>query len=279
MERTGAAAGREMHPVLTGFLRSLFVCALVAATSAAARADVTVVDTTMAPIVRIDIAEGDVTVRTWDRQAVSIDGDPSLTIAKRKAPQYGEAVPIAIGETPHRGIDSISLPQESFVTAPIRPGSRDVVLIKSTPATPRGPVTVLVPSDAVFVSARAVNGRLDVADYRGGTLMAITRGGAMTLSNVGGTVFAQTLRGPIVARGSLFDRIRARSLFGNVTFERCTVRQIEVTTVTGSIVYDGGSFEPGLARFESSGGNVAIGASGNVQYGAHAAGDGRVYTN
>ena len=127
--------------------------------------------------------------------------------------------------------------------------------------------------------AHVGNGKLDVDGYHGGTLIAMTRIGAVTLSNLGGTVFAQTFRGPIVARASTFDRVRARSLFGNVTFERCNVRQIEATTVAGSIVYDRGSFAPGLARFESIDGNVAIGASGNVQYGAHAMGDGRVYTN
>jgi hypothetical protein len=101
----------------------------------------------------------------------------------------------------------------------------------------------------------------------------------MTLTSVGGVVFAQSRRGPILIRDSDFDRIRARSLFGNLTFERCHVRQIEATTGSGSIAYDGGSFEPGLARFESERGDIAIGASGPVQFGAHAATDGHVYTD
>jgi hypothetical protein len=44
-------------------------------------------------------------------------------------------------------------------------------------------------------------------------------------------------------------------------------------------VYDGGSFQPGLAHFESTRGDVAVGASGGVQLGGHTAGEGRVYTN
>jgi hypothetical protein len=223
--------------------------------------------------------EGDVTIRTWNRPQIAIDGDPSLSIEKRSnsAPL---AAPIPIpqmeGDTPN---GSAALPPETFVAAPIPEGPHDVVIVKSAANTPRGPVTVTIPSDTAFVFARAGSGKLDVSDYRGGTLAAFTRNGRLSLTNVGGTVFAQTFRGPLVVRESSFDRIRARSLFGNVSFERCDARQIETTTVDGSIVYDGGSFAPGLARFESTNGNVAIGASGNVQYGAHAVGDGHVYTN
>jgi len=101
----------------------------------------------------------------------------------------------------------------------------------------------------------------------------------MQLTNLGGTAFAQTARGPTIVSDSSFDRFRGRSLTGNLTFERCDVRQIEATTIDGSIVYDGGSFEPGLARFESTRGNVAVGATNDVQLGGHAAFDGHVYTS
>jgi len=251
VDKTGTWAARQMRPAVAGLVRACLVTALAfVALGSVARAD-TQVDGTVAPIVRINIRQGDVTVRTWDRDAVSVLGDPSLSVDKHTSQQSGQLVSIPIPE----------LAPPANVAARV------------------GPVTVLVPSDAVFVFAHVGNGKLDVDGYHGGTLIAMTRIGAVTLSNLGGTVFAQTFRGPIVARASTFDRVRARSLFGNVTFERCNVRQIEATTVAGSIVYDRGSFAPGLARFESIDGNVAIGASGNVQYGAHAMGDGRVYTN
>jgi hypothetical protein len=268
-------------PLVFSIAVALLVAAALLVMIAPAGADVQVIDGTTAPIVRVNIRAGDVVVRTWDREAISIDGDPSLDVERRTSQESGETVPIAIPQisafedTPQR----LSLPPESFVTAPIPSGPREVVVIKSAPGTPRGPVTVFVPNDSAFVYARAGSGTLDVEDYRGGTLVALTRNGRLTLGNVGGTVFAQTWRGPVIVRNSNIDRVRARSLFGNVTFERCDVRQIETTTVAGSIVYDGGSFSPGLARFESTDGNVAVGANGNVQYGAHATSDGHVYTN
>jgi hypothetical protein len=281
VDETGTATARMLRPALAGIVRCLLFCSLaILGQALPARADEEILENTAAPIVRIVIGEGDVTVRTWDREAISVDGDPSLTIERHPTQQSGRAVPIAIPAIALPGDDgALALPPESFVTEPMEAGPRELVVIKSSAATPRAPVTVVVPNDTPFLFARAGSGRLDVDDYRAGTLIAIARTGRLTLTNVGGTVFAQTLRGPIVARASNFDRIRARSLAGNVTFERCNVRQIEATTVAGSIVYDGGSFAPGLARFESIRGNVAIGASGGVQYGARTAGDGRVYTN
>jgi hypothetical protein len=280
VEKTATETARAMRPVVAGFARAVVLCIAVwLGAFDSARADTQVFEGTNAPVVRINIRAGDLTVRTWDRQAVAIDADPSVTIDRRKTQQSGQGVPLAmpvLGRADLAGAPS--LPAESFVSAPMAPGSHDVVIVKSTGAN-RTPVVVTVPNDAAFVFARVGNGKLDVDDYRGGTLIAIARNGPMLLSGVGGTVFAQSWHGPIVARGSTFERVRARALGGNVTFEHCTAQQIEATTYSGTIVYDGGSFAPGLARFESIRGNVAIGASGNVQYGAHTTGEGRVYTN
>jgi hypothetical protein len=279
VDQSGIVSARAMRPAVAGFVRILAcAAAFTALLGTVARADTQTVDGTLAPIVRINIRQGNVTVRTWDRHVVSVDGDPSLTVVRRSTQQFGRT-PLAIPEMSGGLLDPATLPAETFVTAPIPAGPRDVIAIKSVATTPRAPVTVYVPSDAVFVYAHTVSGHIDVTGYHGGTLIAVARNGGVALNDVGGTVFTQTMRGSIVARVSTFDRIRARSLFGNVTFERCFVRQIETTTYGGSIVYDGGSFAPGLARFESTRGNVAIGASGGVQYGAHATADGRVYTN
>ena len=280
---TGTERERPNGPVRTG-PASAFVLAVVFALASfggprAALADQQVVDAAPGAIVRVVIRGGDVTIRTWDRPGIGIDGDPSLAIEKRSV-DTAQNAPIAIPQIEQATASgNATLAPESFVTAPIPPGAHDMVIVRSRLTTPRGPVTVTIPRDTSFVYARAGNGKLDVIDYRGGTLMAISRTGRVMLTNVGGTVFAQTWRGPIVAIGSSFDRIRARSLFGNVAFERCDARQIEVSTIGGSIVYDGGTFAPGLARFESTTGNVAIGASGGVQYGAHSVGAGRVYTS
>lgn len=269
------------HPTAGNLLLAAF-CALAVwlSSTGVARADVTTLDATAAPIVRINIRSGDVTIRTWDRRSVEVDGDPALSIERRTTLQPTEQRPVLIPRAQGPGRPGpVLLAPESFVVSSIPPGTRDAIVVKSTPETPAGPVVVTVPNDAVLVVALARGGDLDVRDYRGGTFVGITSRGRLALQNLGGTVFAQTGRGALVVRDSVTERLRARSLYGNITFERCRSRQIEATSVDGSIVYDDGFFESGLARFESLHGDVAIGTQNAAQLGARVAGDGRVYTN
>lgn len=259
-----------------------FVAAGLALWSRPAAADTTTLNGTSSPIVRVSLRQGDITIRTWDRDVVQVDGDPSLTIERHTSDLSGNPQFLLIPGA-RLGDDSLELPPENFVAGPIASGPREVVVVAdspgSEPGAPPAAVVVTVPNDAAFVFARTGRGNLDVRDYRAGTLVGFALAGRMTLASVGGTVFAQTGRGPITVLDSTFDRVRARSLLGNITFERCRVRQIEVTAGAGSIVYDGGSFSPGLARFESERGNVAIGSDGPVQFGARAAPEGRVFTS
>jgi hypothetical protein len=267
---------RILGPAAGGLVACFALLAWFAA-CAPARADVQTFDGLQAPVIHVNLRSGDLTIRTWDRQAVQVDGDPSLKIVRRinTVPVNQEPTLIPPAETP--GQDGpVNLPAESFVTS-LAPGPHDVINVRGEEAAGTGPVTVTVPSDAALVLARTVNGNLEVHNYRAGTLLGFVRNGRIALDNVGGTVFVQNLRGPVLVNDSDVSRIRARTALGNLVFERCNVKQVEATSVNGSIVYDGGSFAPGLARFDSTHGNVAIGANGPVQMGGHAA-SGRVYT-
>ncbi len=261
----------------------MFVVAGLALLRWPAAADTTIFRGTNSPIVRVTLRQGDVMIRTWDREEVQIDGEPSLTIEQRTSDLTGEPVPMPIPATSSGPYErALDLPTESFVPGPIPAGARDVVLVHDSPdvdpGVSSGGVVVTVPSDAVFVFAATMHGNVEVHDYRAGTLVAMVGAGKLTLSSVGGIAFVQSRRGPILVRDSDFDRIRARSLFGSIRFEGCRVRQIEATTGNGSLVYEGGTFEPGLARFESERGNIAIGSNGPVQISARASSDGHVFT-
>jgi len=256
-------------------------------TAGAARADVTTLAGTNEPVVRVNVRHGDVTVRTWDRPAVEIDGDSSLEIERRLMPPDA-ATTIFIPQDEQRWLGGNALlPAESFVLGPLAAAPHDVIVVRSVAADSAGraaaapltPVVVTVPRDAAVVFVRATDGNLDVHDYRGGTLVMIVGRGHLLLQNVRGIAFVQSNHGPIEIDDSSFERVRVRSLFGNVIFERCNVEQIEATDINGSIVFDGGAFEPGLARFESTNGDVAIGALGPVSFDARSASAGRVYTN
>ncbi|GAC1308605.1 MAG: hypothetical protein NVSMB19_21910 [Vulcanimicrobiaceae bacterium] len=283
--RPGYHTGVPLNPSLRKhapafFLRHVLTLAFVAGAASAARAEVVTLDGTSAPIVHVTIRSGDVTIRTWDRASVEIDGEPSLTIVRRSLRQPADPSPVLIPRAEQRSREGLArLPAESFVVSTIPAGPRDAIFIKSSAETPAGHVIVTVPNDSVYVFAYARDGDLTVRDYRLGTFVGFTTHGRLALENVGGTIFAQTARGALVVADAALERMRARSLFGDITFERCRTRQIEATSVAGSIVYDSGSFEPGIARFESARGDVAIGARGAAQLGGHVAGEGRVYTN
>ncbi len=276
--RTVHVTGARSRPAVGWVLQLLFVLAAWgAAANAPARADVNVLDDTPAPVVRVNVRAGDVTIRTWDREAVQIDADPSIVVERKpfRAPASLGSLPIAASG--RLGSDTF-LPAESFVPGPVPPGPRDSILIRSDADTVAGPVIVTIPSDAPLVFAIARGGTLHVEGYRAGTLVAYTTYGRLSIADSGGTVFAQSGRGAIVVDDSNFDRIRARSLQGNITFERCVVHQIETTAVGGSIVFDGGSFEPGLAHFESTRGDVAVGSEAGAEITAHST-TGRAYSS
>lgn len=261
---------------------SALVCTALAwgIDATAARAADTTVEGVAAPIVRVNVRQGNVVIRTWNRESVLVNADPAVSVERRSAdPDADDAsllIPEIEGNGPH---GTVSLPAETFVISPIAPGERELVLVRSLSPTDVGTVTVTVPADAAFVFARAAHGYVRASHYRAGTFVAFAAHGRIALEDIGGTAFVQTARGPIVVSDSHLDRVRARSLFGNVTFERCDVRQIETTTIEGSIVYDAGTFAPGLARFESTTGNVAIGVSDGARLGGHTAETGHVFTD
>jgi hypothetical protein len=276
---------RSMHGTTAVARAAAVLLVSLLALPAPAPAEPQTFDSALAPIVRVNIRSGDVTIRTWDRESVVVEADPSLLVLRRtmRAASLVQSIPIPAVQQPSPE-GPVELPPESFVVGDVPPGLRDTIVVRDPQlglgaAGPPTPVTITVPADSVFVFARTNSGTLDVHDYHGGTFLGFVGSGRMQLDNVGGTVFAQTGRAPMVVTNSSFDRLRARSLFGNMTFEHCSARQIEATSVDGSIVYDDGAFAPGLAHFESTRGDVAIGATGPVQLGGHAAGAGRVFTN
>jgi hypothetical protein len=273
---------RLTHGVAHAARASILLCFALFSSAGAASADVQTIDGMSMPIVRVNVKAGNVTVRTWDRPSIQIDADPSLQISQRTVRQsdasYSLPIPSVAGQTLEGPVD---LPAESFV-ASLAPGPYETIIVRDPPGIATDgptPVTITIPSDSAFVLARTGNGTLDVRDYHGGTFVGFVGRGRMQLTNMGGTVFAQTNRGAMIVADSSFERVRARSLTGNIAFERCNVRQIEATSVNGSIVFDGGSFQPGLARFESARGDIAVGVTSPAELGGHADGSGHVYTN
>lgn len=232
------------------------------------------------PIIRIQMRAGILAIRSWDRSSVQIDSSDQISVSHFNpnvvARNVGTQISVPSGTIAGKN-GPVTLPVESFPLLSIPDGPHDGVVIKGDVAKS---TTVTIPQNTALLIVQTGRGRIDLTGYRGGTFFIHTRAAAVFLKDDGGNGYVQVMRGPIVAADSSFSQFRARTALGNMLFERCHVKQIQASSIEGSIVYDNGSFEPGLAHFESQNGDVALGlaAGSNAQFGAHSQ-DGRIFSN
>ncbi len=249
--------------------RFLLAFALAASATGIARAAVQTFYTGDAPIVWAAIrGQGSITIRTWNKAQVTINGPARLDVDHVAHVRAHQLPPItffaANVQTPS---GPLTLEPEPFVPPPFDPYGHDVVRVMGN----GGNVIITVPASTPFLVARLRQGAIVINNFHGGTFVAEGGAGRVRLNNVGGTGAVQLNAGPVIVTNSSFDRLRIRTARGNMFFENCTARQIEATSLLGSIVYDNGSFQPGLARFESERGNIALGVRGGAQIQAHTA--------
>lgn len=227
------------------------------------------------PILNVHVNRGKVIVQTWDRQQILISSNDPVDVRHLAPSDVDPRLPKQIQiasqqiQTEH-GL--VTLDPESFVLPDLPGEQHDAVVVHGS-----GQVTISIPRSTAMIIAHMHMGHLSVNNYRG-VFVAQVRSAGISLNRVDGTGFVETLRGRIDAFGSSFDRLRARSAVGDMLFTGCTSHQIQASSTYGSIVYDNGHFEPGLARFESEHGNVALGVQGGAQIGAFS-GSGHVVSN
>lgn len=286
MNSHGRAPGSPYNGrVARNCARSLTVTAALLAAlfpSTAARAQNTIaqsIPVTTAPVIRLQMRAGEVTIRTWDRPQIQIASTASMEVDHYDPDQVARAlhsgdIPIFAARvlTAH---GQLVLPQEDFSVPSLANGQHEGVSIA---AADGATLTVTVPNSTALIWAVVGRGILRMSGYRTGAFVARVHTGGIVLSNVGGDAYVEAARGRIGITGSAFDRIRTRTAIGNTLFENCNSRQIEASSIAGSIVYDNGTFVPGLARFETVDGNIAVGvAGGGASIAAHSSA-GHVYS-
>jgi len=273
---------------LTAGLGALLVGVCGSAPAAAAVSGYDVPDGVVVQIVARGRAN-EVTVRSWDRPTVQVETDGAPPIVERRPLMYGlsagsgtrpgqfrplaQIIPPAAWTTADGGDDS-AMQTEEFPFSNMRAGSHQGVRIT---AEAGAHITVTVPASTAILAIQVGGGLTEIDGYRGANLLVYQGQGRLHIDGTTTTAFAQIATGLLLAKDDTFERVRVRTDTARVTFERCRARQIEASTVTGALTYDGGSFEPGLARFESGRGTIALGVVGGAQLNAHAAG-GHVYT-
>jgi len=251
--------------------------ALLASWPAHARAQ-QVIAVSGSPVIRMQMRAGSLTIHTWKRPQVQITSNAPVRARHVDAQTVADALPpeVTIFSTAIPTPDGPALlPPESFPLGSILDHPHDGVLIFGGDG---GDVTVTIPETTALLWTIVGRGVVTIDDYRNGAFVALLHTGALRLNNVGGDGFAEVARGPMLMKNCGFNRIRARTAIGNIIFENCNVRQIVASSIYGSIAYDNGTFVPGIARFESQNGNVAIGvAGGGALIDAHSTG-GRIFS-
>ena len=218
------------------------------------------------PVINVNGGRGQVTIQTWDRPQVLIASEQPTDVRHLTPDQVDPRIPKQF-QMPSHSIQTdhgtVTLNAESFVLPDMSSAPHDAIVARGN-----GRMTIMIPRGTAMVIAHLRAGHLVINDYHG-VFIAHVRGAEVALNRVGGTAYVESLRGRIVATDSTFDRLRARTATGDMLFRGCTSHQIQANSTYGSIVYDNGDFQPGLARFESEHGNVALGVRGNAQIGAH----------
>lgn len=258
-------------------MRPLF-CAALAAVLAGAAPSSAAIPVSASPVVRVQMRTGDLTIRTWDRDEIEISSAQPVQAAHYGPPQvafalHGGEIPVfaARVRTP---AGELLLPPEEFAVPRVAGEPHDGVGIYGSDGAS---LTITVPKSTALIWAAVGRGTVRVEGYRGGAFVVRVHNGRISLADTGGDAYVEAARGRIDARDSAFNRIRSRTAIGNTVFENCNARQIEASSIAGAIAYDNGTFVPGLARFESVYGDVAIGiAGGGASIAAHSS-EGRVY--
>jgi hypothetical protein len=226
-----------------------------------------------------------VTVRVWDRSSVQVDyADESAPVMEKQSIPFGtprfplsQQIPLQLFVARDKDgqiVPSAPLPPEVFPYASFRPGPHDAVSV----VAPEGARLVLtVPASTGILSLRIGGGQTVLEGYRGANLFIVQNQGRVQLTGATTTAFVQMNYGVFYAADGNFERFRIRGIGAHDVFEHCRTKQIEATSVTGSILYDGGSFDPGLARFESLSGHIALGVNSAAQLVGRSQ-EGHVYT-
>jgi hypothetical protein len=237
----------------------------------------TTIDVSSQPVVLIQHTQP-IAITTWDRDQIVVDAGNQAPVVQRRPSRnrgttatapYSVPIPAASVLEPDGTI--IDLGAEEFPVQ-IPAGTHETVRIQVPPSA----ANVTIPANTSVLSING-NSATHIQNYHG-QLIAQQRAGPLMLTNVSGDAFVQNLRGQILIADSNFDRLRTRTALNNMIFQRCNVKQIEATSNRGSIVYNNGTFQPGLARFETVTGHVALGVNGGANIAVKGQ-PGRIYQN
>jgi hypothetical protein len=260
----------------------LLVVLLLPSTARAASSSFTIGDQSVVSVWAGKNSE--VTIRAWSRPTLQFDTDDESVQVTRGPMAFGTpqnplsvAIPlqnVKVRDQTGAIIDTVFPPEDFPYSPDFRAGVHDRIRIVTGE---NSHITVSIPASVAILDARLRGaGMMTIDGYHGSTLFAGDYGGHMVITNVSASAFLQPMHGRLNVTESSFDRLRVRANSAALVFERDRVRQIEVTNLAGVTIWDNGAFDPGLARFESTYGPIAIGAASGALVQARST-DGHVF--
>lgn len=204
------------------------------------------------------VAQGNVKVSGWDRNEVRVLVTSGTTIGFRvqqKSQKTGDPVWIMI--MPDNGEKNKFIPSGECISgdeieidapanATLNLKGREISTVVD------GIRRVSIHNAGGSIAVRNVSDGVTATTYRG-DLTVEQSGGAMNLENTSGNILAFDA-GP----SEIGDIFRAKTTSGSISVEKIAHRQIEVTSISGTVAYNGEILNGGSYRFGTSNGSIKL---------------------
>lgn len=228
--------------------------ALALVPARAARIDIPAGDQ---PVIFLNVRQANVVVRSAAGDDVRVVAPRAHVDRTTYVPDPGDNdVEILSSSIETRTGRRITLPLESFRYTPLRPGPHLEIRIRGASV---GRVSIELPQRPSLLLIRMENGRARIDGVQGATIVAKVHRGGIALRRFTGSAYLQVDGGPIALAGSRLEHVRLRTGMGPIVLESCTLAQVQASSVLGDVVVDDAVFVPGVARFDSRDGAVALG--------------------
>lgn len=207
--------------------------------------------------IKLCVAEGRLDVNGWDRNEVRVfirnGADVGIKVLERSAegPNWIVIERVVDPKFVPRGIASECLSGENI--------ELDVPMSASIEI--KGRSTESRVDSVKRINIKTIEGAIQLRNIRGG-VEASTYQGDVTVENSGGAIALDSATGNILAfevsSGDVGDVFRAKTNSGAISLQKVKHRQIESSSITGSVFFDGRFMNGGIYNFRTSNGSVRL---------------------
>ena len=199
------------------------------------------------------VVSGNITVQSWDRNEVSVHASDGLAIELKRIDDPNKSalateLRLVTSERANSrsclmfGDIRLDVPRAASVRLEASQGDISVTGgARVSAATQSGEITIAHVSEAI------------TANTIGGDIIVQNSSGSIKLHTVGGSVTARAISGKAVD-----DQVEAASVAGDISLDRVSQPRVKVSTVNGSVSFNGALARGGVYNFQSLSGDVSL---------------------